>query len=1289
MKENPDPTGQRSIPESETPPTIAINRDAPTPLPAEAKPPSPEPTIELTPLLADLPTSDALGDEKVVKPGSKDRFVMRYFGDYEIVREIARGGMGVVFLARQISLNRVVALKMILAGQLADAKDVRRFYTEAEAAAHLEHPGIVPIFEVGQHGGQHYFSMGYIDGQSLAHRLARGPMPARQAAELIARVSDAIDYAHERGVIHRDLKPANILLDREGNPRVTDFGLAKKVEDPGGLTRSGTTVGTPSYMPPEQASGQHELVGPNADVYALGATLYCMVTGRPPFQAASAMQTLFQVVATEPVPPRRLNPAVDRDLETIILKCLEKDRNRRYAGAAALGADLRRYLADEPIRARPVTSVERAVKWARRRPAIAILASTLAVVLAGGFIAMALLWNQAEENAAVARAHEDTAIDQAKKLRRQVYISHVNLAYEECLGNNVGRARDLLAKCEHDLRGWEWLFVDRQCHLELHTFRESAPAVNDVDWSPDGRFVASGTGDHMPNRDDVAGELVVRDAHTGKEVFVRRGLRGGVRALEFSPDGRGIAVAYGRQLAVWDVDTGRERFNKTGPGTLPIENLAFAPDGRIIVASYGSFNQGGVGLAQLVDAATGAQVGETIPGHENGVWGVAFSPDGSQVALTSADVIDVWDAKTREPVLSLRGHSGFIYAVTFSPDGKFLASGGMDTTVKLWDRATGRMIRSFLGHEGFVREVRFSRDSQQIASASEDKTIKLWSVSSDRERATLHGHENFVQSVSFSPDSHRLASGGLDQTTKTWFAVPSLQRTFHGHQGWVKNVAFGSDSVCVATGSYTFATGNFLQIWNAVSGERIQTFPAITTPVQSFAVSPDGQRAATIGIDEAVRIWDAVSGRKLMTIREPGAVVPFPVRSQSRRRTWVKELQLGYGAVAYSGDGRSLAFPDTLNTVAIHDAQTGRLIRRLVGHTATVLTIAFSPDGRQIASAGDDKTVMVWEIESGRAIHTLSAHTAPVYDLAFDPRGDKLASVGGDFQTFGKPGEAFLWSAATGRMIHELRGHTAVVSGAAYSPDGRRLATASFDRTIKLWDTSSGDEVFTLRGHSNGVICVAFSPDGRRIVSGSMDETAKVWETSEVAADQLLRRLASDLVSSLFQTHLLKSAVLDQLREDAKLDEPLRQLALQMAERATEDPNLLNDSSWLLAREPGRTRDEYVRAVRYAQVACQLAPDDGSFRDTRGAALYRAGRYRDALADLDRPSERDAKPPEGPPPARLAFIAMAQHRLGQIDKARRALDQLREVLKALPWSGDAESKALLDEAAALVGSKPN
>ena len=334
----------------------------------------------------DEPTAAVLRQDPSATPGASEPTHIRYFGDYEIIREIARGGMGVVFRARQVSLNRPVALKMILAGQLADDTDVKRFHTEAEAAANLDHPGIVPIFEVGEHEGQHYFSMGFVEGQSLSQRLAEGPLPPREAAELIRRVSEAIEYAHQHGVIHRDLKPANILIDQNGNPRVTDFGLAKKLKEDSGLTGSGQIMGTPSYMPPEQAGGKRGDVGPAADVYALGATLYALVTGRPPFQAATAMDTVLQVISEEPVPPRRLNLAVEPDIETICLKCLEKEPTKRYASAAALAEELARFLAGKPILARPVGQAERAWRWCRRNPVVAGLAGGMALALTLGTV---------------------------------------------------------------------------------------------------------------------------------------------------------------------------------------------------------------------------------------------------------------------------------------------------------------------------------------------------------------------------------------------------------------------------------------------------------------------------------------------------------------------------------------------------------------------------------------------------------------------------------------------------------------------------------------------------------------------------------------------------------------------------------------------------------------------------------------------------------------------------------------------------------------------------------------
>jgi tRNA A-37 threonylcarbamoyl transferase component Bud32 len=312
----------------------------------------------------------------------------RVFGDYELLEEIARGGMGVVYKARQKSLNRIVALKLILSGQLASDDEIQRFHTEAEAAANLDHPGIVPIYEVGALAGQHYFSMGYVEGQSLAAQISSRPLPPREAAETVCSVAEAVHFAHQAGVIHRDLKPANILLDRAGHPRVTDFGLAKRVKGDSHLTGTGQILGTPSYMPPEQATGSADQIGPVSDVYALGAVLYALLTGRPPFYAASPLETLVQVVRQEPVSPRQLNAQVPRDLETIALKCLEKNASRRYATAQELADELGRYLAGEPIQARPISPDERLWRWCRRHPARAVAAGTvllsLLIVLVGG-----------------------------------------------------------------------------------------------------------------------------------------------------------------------------------------------------------------------------------------------------------------------------------------------------------------------------------------------------------------------------------------------------------------------------------------------------------------------------------------------------------------------------------------------------------------------------------------------------------------------------------------------------------------------------------------------------------------------------------------------------------------------------------------------------------------------------------------------------------------------------------------------------------------------------------------
>ncbi len=771
---------------------------------------------------------------------------IRYFGDYEIVRELARGGMGVVFQARQMSLNRKVALKMILAGQLANETDVRRFYTEAEAAAHLDHPGIVPIFEVREHEEQHYFSMGFVEGQSFAQRLAAGPLPPREAAALMVKVAEAIAYAHQRGVIHRDLKPANILLDQAANPRVTDFGLAKKLEGNSSLTGSGQIMGTPSYMPPEQARGQRGEVGPAADVYALGATLYALVTGRPPFQAATPMDTVIQVLSDEPVPPRRLNQAVDRDLETICLKAMAKEPARRYTTAGDLATDLRRFLDGEPIRARPVSALEKGWRWCRRRPVIAGLTAAVVVAVLGGLMGTSLGLVAALK--AEAKEREQTALAE-----QRLYDFRMNLVqryWEDYDGALLDQGLYELHPANTggtDRRGFEWFYWERRigsAHITLHGHRGP---VEGVTFSADGRRLASASLD---------GTVNVWDAATGQVIRTLKGHTDSPTSVAFSPDGRRIASGSRDQtVKIWDAETGGVIQTLRGHSN-HVNSVAFSPDGRRIAS--GSIDR----TVKVWNAATG-QVIHTLEGHDDNVTSVSFSPDGRRLASASKDqTVKIWEAATAREIRTLKGHSGRLRSVAFSPDGHRLASASDDHTVKIWDAETGRDIRTLMGHRD-VASVALSPDGHRLASAGDDAMVRLWDPETGRELHVLKGHLADVRSVAFSPDARRLASSSWDGTVRIWDTATAQEtRSLEGHRGPLTSVAFSPDGNRIASAGHD----GTVKIWDAASDRVIRTLEAQDGWVTSVAFSPDGQRLASAGWSGKVKVWDTATGQVIRTL---------------------------------------------------------------------------------------------------------------------------------------------------------------------------------------------------------------------------------------------------------------------------------------------------------------------------------------------------------------------------------------------------------------------------------------
>jgi WD40 repeat protein len=1012
---------------------------------------------------------------------------------YEVLQELGRGGMGVVYLARQVKANRRVALKMILAEDHASAAARARFATEVEAVARLQHANIVSVYEVGEHQGRPFFSMEHCPRGSLEGKLGGAPQPPREAARLVEILARAVQVAHQHGIVHRDLKPANVLLGAGDVLKITDFGQAKRLDADGGQTHTGHVLGTPSYMAPEQAAGDLKAVGPAADVYALGAILYECLTGRPPFKAASVLDTLVQVRAQEPVPPSRLNAQVPRDLETVCLKCLHKAPPRRYPSAADLAEDLARFLAGEPVRARPVSAWERAVKWARRRPAVAgllamsVLAATAVLVSAAGLFYSNRLQEQrdeadrqrgdAEEQRREADRQRAVAESERALARRYLYFSHMNLADRAWEDSHLSRMDQLLdgwlprPQGGEDVRGFEWHYLDRLRWPGGLTLRRHKAQVNGVAWSPTGSLVSCADTDGVR----------VWNPRTGGET---RHLQGPHRLagtrLALSRDGKYVAcgcLATGDEdedtrrsavaAVVWDVAGGQEVLAVRGH-TAHVFGLAFSPDGRrLAVASHG--------LVQVVDVRTGREL-LAIRNHTGGVSSVAFSPDGLHLAGTFWGLpLRVWDATTGREVLT-QGQKVFGARVAFSPDGRRLTTGSIERAVQVREFPSGREVFTLRGHRGGIEQVSFSPDGKWLATASSDTTVKVWDAQTGREVNTLKGHRGVVRCVAWSPDGRHLVSGGDDRTVQVWEAADRGGPLVRFADGFPAVVAWRPDGVHLATGQW----GGLVRILDSDTGGKLLTLRHGSKHT-SLALSPDGKRLATAGYERTVKVWDLAGGREALTL-------------EARRGPVV--------SVAFSPDGRWLASasvgPDgasagTDSAVQFWDAADGREVRTLAAPNGGYLPapLAFSPDSRLLA-CGTWHSVKVWEARTGKAVFTLRGYPEEVWSIAFSPDGRRLASGG-------HAGTIKVWDTGSGQVVLSLKGHTSRVHGLAFSPDGKHLASGSGEGTVRIWDPETGQQTLELRGHTGVILSVAWSPDGCRLASAADDYTLRIWEATPLS----------------------------------------------------------------------------------------------------------------------------------------------------------------------------------------------
>jgi eukaryotic-like serine/threonine-protein kinase len=1020
-------------------------------------------------------------------------------GDYELLQEIGRGGMGVVFKARHVKLNRIVALKMVLGGALATADDLQRFNTEAAAAAQLQHPGIVALYEAGTYDQQPYFSMEFVQGSSLAQMVAAaGPLPGPRAAGYLEKTARAVHYAHCRGIIHRDLKPANVLVDEHDNPKITDFGLAKLIEIDSGQTRTGTVIGTPSYMSPEQAAARKNL-GAASDIYSLGAILYELITGRPPFRGDTALATLAQVAEVEPTSPRLLRKEIHVDLETICMKCLAKEPHRRYATAEALADDLRRYLDAEPITARPLSRLQWLVVWCRRKPTAAALvgvslAGLLAVVSAA--VAFAVLEiESAKEERRLRRDAQRLQIEaeDASKLAQKrfdgmgllFYLAEMRQAQQAIEAANIDRARTLLAKYKNrpDLRDWEWYYLWDLSH---------------------GRFTLDGHGDRAT-------------------------------ALAYRPDGRQLASAGGPPggpgvVKIWDTANGRLLHTLEGHKNR-ITAVAYAPDGKWIVTGGGSSFDGTV---RLWDADTGTLL-MTFPDFAGGnayVTGMAFHPSGKQlVTADSAGQVRLWSLehlrqKDFEPsALGWTAHKEGITCVAFSPDGQWLATAGVGREIKLWDPTRQTAMRTLPHrHQGRITSLAFSHDGTLLASGGgrgvQAGEIFVWDVGTGEPRYAFTGLNDVALSVALSPQGH-LAAGCNDGLIRIWIKPrPSLP--FSGEPVRFRADTLGVNALVYSgDGRHLASAGHDgrIRVWNGTGGQVAVTLPSAEDS-NAVVFSSDGRLVAAAighaGMPGEVRVWGLDNpSRILHTLKHPEAVVALAINSKGTLlatacedkqvrlidlATSAEPRLLGAApagelfraqvrAVAFSPDGLHLATAGEDDKIRLWNVASGAMEQVFEGHTDYVLAIAFNQDGKQLVSASMDKTVRLWDLSGGhgRGVVVLGQHKSWALSVAFSADGKLVASGGQDKRVR-------LWHVETLTAGRVLDGAAGGVLTVALHPDGRRVVGAGEDKVVRMWDLVTGQEVLELEGSVNKVNCVTFSRDGHWLAAAGQNPTIRLWQ---------------------------------------------------------------------------------------------------------------------------------------------------------------------------------------------------
>ncbi len=1048
---------------------------------------------------------------------------------FEILSLVGRGTFGAVYKARDPELDRIVAVKIPRAGAFISPREEERFLREARSAARLRHPGIVQVHEIGQENGVPFLVTQFVEGSTLARRIEERRPPPREAALLVQKIALALAAAHEQGIVHRDVKPGNILMDPEGEPLVSDFGLARLAEGDITMTQEGQLLGTPAYMAPEQAAGEQGKVGPRSDIFSLGVVLYELLTGERPFRGSKSM-VVWQVTHEEPRPPRALNDQVPRDIETICLKAMAKEIVRRYSDARELAEDLARFLRGEPIQARPVGRIERFWRWAHRNPALAGLAALLLVTVATALIVLS-----------VAIARTSRARDEAHLRYQRLNVASGSHQMDQ--GDLAGSLHWHVEALRLDQGDPERERVDR---IRYGTTLAHCPRLLKVlDWSrrslqqfsPDGRLLAQVSHEGCT----LSSALTNRDERRLKDWVPM------MSKVLFSPDSK-LLLAFGRpnKAVLYDVETG-DRLLDSFEHASEIRDADFSSDGARILTA------GADRTLAVWDRAAGENTARrlfTIP-HDHALVQAAFSGDGRLIASVSEGRITrIWEADGGELLWTLDSQT---VSFQLSPDGRRIAILKQDQSVRLFDLTTGKHIPPPLGEEPRILQFAFGPDGRRFAMADAESVY----LRDARTNASLFAPvslNSLVSKLAFGPNGRHLFAStedGLLRRFDAWTGAELGHPVRHPRPSAGLRVHPNGHSVL------SLSADGLARLWSFTREEPGVSFASRSGAFLAMEPSPDGRFLATASLDSQVRLWSCATlepqGPSLKHPANVGRIAFSPdgvkvitLCHDGNGRVWnlssaepAFEWELGgrfTGALAVSPDGKLFACAgekgvlliETRNGAEEESATLERTVERLLLKDPSAVDLEFSPDGRRLLVSGSVSPVRIVAVPSGEILCELEKSfrpkaarflgsgerflvvehlgTASIHDSKSGALAARALEQGGStvakailsptrsqFLHLSHEGSARVYDSRTAQPASRRFSQRSTLTAGAFSPDGRLVATGSVDGFVRVWDWKTGEEVSPPLRHSLRVAHLGFHPAGGQVMSGSLIGEVKFW----------------------------------------------------------------------------------------------------------------------------------------------------------------------------------------------------